>query len=156
MEIVQLNNPELIREFITQPKLFDRLSEDNSASADDWVPNLNLSIWTAAIEPVSDDNATIYGMFAFVPETSIVYRFHPAINPEYWGNKLNVQAGKAALQWLWEHTTAQKVIAKAPSIYPDALRWGQRIGLKREGIQRKSFLKNGELHDQYYLGINRE
>lgn len=155
MEVRQVNNPDLIREFITQPDLYDRLSEDHSASTDSWIPNLHLSLW-AMVYDVIDDELDIWGMFAFVPETQIVYRFHPAISPQHWGDKQNVEAGKLVLEWFWEHTDALKLVGKAPVIYPDALKWGQRLGFKREGIQRNSFLKNGELHDQYHVGLNRD
>lgn len=155
METRQINNPELIREFMTQPKLYDRMTEDHSVEADSWAPNLILSLWVMAYE-IQDQELDIAGMFAFVPETPILYQFYPAINPEYWGHKHTVEAGKLAVQWLWDNTAAQKIITKAPVLYPDALKWAQRVGFKREGIQRQSFLKHQELHDQYYIGISRE
>lgn len=154
MKAIKLDNAALIHEFITRPELYQRLAEDDSVPAEQWMPNLELSIWVAVYE-MCEGEPDIIGMFAFVPETKIIYRFHPAIAPKHWGKKKNIDAGKLALDWLWGNTDAEKVVGKVPVIFPDLLKWGQRLGFKREGIQRKSFKKNGELVDQYYMGMSK-
>ena len=154
MEIVRIKNAQYIQQFVQDSKLYERLSEDGAVPAQDWIPNLHLSIWLLAYE-LDGNEIDPWGLFAFVPETRIVWRFHPAIPSDKWGNKKNIEAGKLALQWVWKHSEARKLVGKAPALYPDLLKWAQRIGMSREGVQRKSYLKNGELHDQYYMGISR-
>lgn len=153
MKIARINNPELIKDFVTSPELYKQLSEDDAPEPEAWYPNLSNSIWVLAYED-SDTGIDIIGMFAFVPETTRIYKLHPAINPEHWDSKKHVLAGKLALSWLAANTKAAKVIATCPQIYPDALRWAQRVGFKREGVQRSSYLKDGTLGDQYYMGIS--
>lgn len=157
MRVVRTINAALIKQLIDNEKLWDRLSEDWSQDFASWMPDVDSSIWLLVVDESEDEVVDVRGVFAFAPETHIVYRFHPAILPDKWGEtKKNIQAGKLALSWLWEHTAAEKVVARSPILYPDALKWAQRVGLKREGICRNSFLKNGKLVDQYHLGINKE
>ena len=155
MKIVRTNNPDLIAKFMTQPKLYERMREDTSPNPASWRPNLLLSTWLMVYEE-HENEVKVVGIFAFVPETELIYRFHPAIAPEFWGKPQSLAAGKLAVNWLWKHTNAKKIVGKVPIIYKDLLKWGQRLGFAREGIQRRSFLRNGELLDQYYMGISKE
>lgn len=60
--------------------------------------------------------------------------------------------------WLIENCGDEivKFIAKIPSIYPNVLKFCLINGFKHEGINRKSYLKNGNLHDIDMVGITRE
>lgn len=47
---------------------------------------------------------------------------------------------------------AQKYTAQVPFCYPNVKKFAERMGFKVEGINEKSYLRNGELFDQWYLG----
>ena len=154
LRAIQTHNALLIKEIAAQPKLWDRLSEDHAPDPDTWMPDMRYP-WLLFVRE-EDDETEVFGVCALIPQTPIVTKFHPGFLPEKWGDARNVEFGKLAIQWAWENTDAVKIVALCPVIYKDSLRFAQRVGLQREGINRKSFLKDGELHDQYHLGISRE
>ncbi len=139
---------------MTEDKLWKRLSEDHAPAREHWMPDMRYP-WLVLTREI-DDTVELYGVVAFIPQTPIVYKFHPAFLPDKWGDEQITDLTRLALDWAWKNLPVQKIVATFPVMYKSTLRLGQRVGFKREGINRKSFLKDGELHDQYYLGLTRE
>lgn len=51
---------------------------------------------------------------------------------------------------------ATKLNALIPTCYPNVIAFAQHFGFINEGINRKSYLHNGDLIDQVYLGATRQ
>ena len=154
LKAIPTKNALLIREIMTEGKLWEQLSEDHAPAKEDWMPDMRYP-WLVLTREI-DDMVELYGVVAFIPQTPIVYKFHPAFLPDKWGDAQITDLTKLALDWAWKNLPVQKIVASVPVIYKSTLRLGQRVGFKREGINKKSFLKDGILHDQYYLGLTRE
>jgi len=61
---------------------------------------------------------------------------------------------KSALKWLL-NTNIYKINISIPIIYQSTINTAKKIGFIDEGMNRKSFFKNGEYHDQHLLGLTR-
>jgi len=96
-----------------------------------------------------------YSVFIFRPVNSVTYEAHTNILPSGRGVEA-IGAGKGALKWMFKNTPCQKVITWVPVFNRMASIFARMCGLKREGNATKSYLKDGELHDQILLGITKE
>jgi len=148
MRVKATRNSSLIREVLSDQRLHDAASEDGTTPLSEFEPNVDDIIWLALI----DDNDTVRGFMVVEEVSKVQVRVHIAIRSEFWGDKDNVQLGKLAFERIWE-LGAKKIIATIPTTDKQVLRYAQRVGMKREGINRQSFLRKGELLDQYYLGL---
>lgn len=95
------------------------------------------------------------GVFLVHATNSICYQMHTCILPIAWGKKAK-QSAKLLLKWAFDETNCQKMTTLVPSYNRAALRFAKSGGMAEEGVNRKSFLHNGELIDQIMLGITKE
>lgn len=95
------------------------------------------------------------GLFIFHPWNSVTYEVHTMMLPEHRGEK-SIIACREAMRYMFTQTPCHKIVTHVPTYNIPAYALARRVGLKMEGINRKSFLKNGRLYDQYILGICKE
>lgn len=69
-----------------------------------------------------------------------------------------LKAGDLIVKWFYNAAPSkyQKLIAEIPVIYPEVYHYTKKYGFHDEGINRKSIRKDGQLVDQYRLGLTRE
>lgn len=137
-----------VREIIQDPRISKHLSDEGSvgeAAIDSPV------LYWLMVEYKEEPS----GVFLFHPHNAITYEVHTAILPPLWG-ELAKQAAFMARQWIFTQTPCRKLITHVPEYNKLALRFAKQGGLKLEGVNRKSYLFNGELMDQYLLGITKE
>jgi hypothetical protein len=96
-----------------------------------------------------------YTIFCFAPRTLTLFEVHTMIEPAGRGAEA-VFAAREALKWLFENTTCAKVITYVPFFNRKARIFARKVGLVDEGVCTKSFKKDGTLHDQWVLGIEKE
>ena len=65
------------------------------------------------------------------------------------------EIGQGTLEWIWANTPAQKIMAVIPDLYPNVIRFVHQFGFRLNGINTRSILKDGQLHDQWIMGIER-
>ena len=148
MRVQRTFNEELIKEVLSDERLWEVSTEDGTPPVAEFWPDIDEKVWVAMI----DDDDKVRGFMVGDLVSKAQVRVHVAIRSEYWGDKANVELGKMALQWYIDQGT-RKIIATIPTEDKQVLRYAQRCGLQREGINKKSFLRNGEMLDQYYLGM---
>lgn len=121
--------------------------------ADDGFPNPDLYF-----PPMGDGmywlRAGDFGVFLFHPHNSVTYEAHTVLLPSARGKA--VEIGKAAISWFFANTPCQCLITNVPEYNPLALRLAHKCGFATIGINEKSIMKNGILHDQTLLGISKE
>ena len=100
------------------------------------------------------DNGEDVGYFLFHAQNSVTYESHVCFLP----NKRNktVRSGREAIQWMFANTDCRKLIASVPVDNELTYRYSKMVGFREEGLRRKSFLRDGVLHDQYMMGIEKE
>jgi len=127
---------------LKNPEIFERISEDG-VYIDNWLPSLDDAIFLTDKENI--------GLMIYHEINSITIECHVQVLPEHRDKAM--EFGKAVLEWAWENTKATKIVAQIPEIYPDVIKFAYKNGFSFEGVNKDSHLKNGVLHDQYYLGL---
>ena len=130
---------------IKHDDMWDYLTDDGSVEKDDYeVPEA----WINAVAYVDDSPAA----FICIAQCNFVTaEIHFGVHPEY--RSISKKLGDALLKWAWDNTEYMKMIAMT---HADVVRdFALSVGFRTEGINAASFLKNGKLTDQTYLGVIR-
>lgn len=151
-KIVRTHNSDVVRRILTVPALYDVVMDDTAPAPEDYEPFMHETIYHL----LAVRGNKVLALFVIHPMNNTVAVMHANVLPKFWGEReQNAAIGKAVIQWVWDNTEFHKIVATVPVIYKKVLGYAQRIGMQREGIMRKSYMKDGELHDQYHLGVNR-
>lgn len=95
------------------------------------------------------------GVFLLHSHNLACWEVHTCLLPRVWGAKAR-QATQLCRAWMFENTPCQKLITNVPADNLLALRFAKRCGMTPEGVNHKSYLKNGELLDQHVLGLTKQ
>ena len=142
-------NPYLIGSIMLHPDIWATVAEDGQDPGD-FNPDPEHDAWLV----VSVDHIEI-GIFHLPRFNGVTLEIHAQVLPEY-RKEYSKASGRAALNWIYDNVTwCKKVIAWVPTTYPNVKNYARSMGFKTEGKSRESYLKNGELVDQWLLGITR-
>jgi RimJ/RimL family protein N-acetyltransferase len=133
---------DVIKNVLFDSAIYDRISEDGT---DDYELTLGNSIF------VTDENQI--GIMIYHWLNNVTLECHVQILPDY--RAYAFEFGQSVLKWAWDNTKALKIVAQIPTIYPDVIGFSLKNGFEREGINKKSYLKNGVLCCQEYFGLCR-
>lgn len=100
------------------------------------------------------DDTQLLGMFACVPESAICWRFHVCLLPAAYGEK-TAESMRGVTRWIFENTKCLRLVGSVPRYNSLAIRLANNAGWQWFGVNAKSHMKNGELHDQILFGISR-
>ena len=145
MKLHRTWNKELIKSVVSQ--MWDHVCEDGH-SLDAFDPKPNENCWVS-IEDI--------GMYNLHPHNSTTLEIHAFILPTK-RKEHSKLTGQEILKWILDNAPKQyqKIIAQVPSIYPNVKDFCIKNGFQVEGVNRLSHKKNGEIVDQWLLGITRE
>lgn len=122
--------------------LWDDVSEDG---AEHFFPDVISEYWIGVYED------GLSGMYRIHPLNGTTWQIH-ALMVKRENSKLS---GRMILEWCYNEGI-EKLIAEIPVIYENVYKFTKGQGFIDEGINRKSFKKNGEIVDCYRLGITQE
>jgi RimJ/RimL family protein N-acetyltransferase len=149
---------DILRKFYLNPRIWDAMKCDGGVRAEDVdfddlasARHENTCIFVA-VNIVGD----LAGLFMFHQTTTTCYDIHSALLPDYWGHGLAHDIGKAACVWMVENTECLKVTTSVPAFNDPARRMAMRAGMRIEGCNRASFMRDGTLYDQLLLGFTKE
>jgi RimJ/RimL family protein N-acetyltransferase len=152
MILVRTVNLERVRVILTHPKIYPLIGDDFAPDREQFKANEDPRIWY--VLALDDDNSN-GGLFTFLPDSNVCWQVHVSMLPEFWGEKAK-QAGAEIVPWIWERTPCRRIIASVPIINRLALRYGVKVmGLQPFGVNKASFLKNGQMWDQVLLGVSK-
>jgi RimJ/RimL family protein N-acetyltransferase len=150
LEVRRTYDPTTIREVMTHPDIFATVAEDGQDPGD-YKPDVQGSCWLR----VSVDDETI-GLYVLHAKNCVTLEIHTGILHEY-RKEYSRESIRETLRWVVDNVPEyQKIIAWVPTIYPNVKNFALRNGFRVEGVNRNSFLKNGEIHDQWLLGITKD
>lgn len=144
-------DPDFIKRVMTNRRIWPHISDDFAPPPAEFAPVMDNGIYYLAPEHEGER----VGVFMYHPHSFILFEVHTCILPLYRGDPA-LKAARDGLAWMIEHTPAQKIITHVPSSNVLALRFARRVGMQDEGVNRASYMKQGELLDQHLLGITRE
>jgi len=142
----------LVREIMTIPAIYRAISDDSRPPIEQYEPPDHPAIWYL----LAYDGDDLLGLWVLVPENSICWDVHTCLLPLALGVKgRSVAAARGAIQWVWKNTDCRRLVTKVPAFNRLALRFSRESGMKEYGLNPKSYLKDGALHDQILLGVSR-
>lgn len=97
----------------------------------------------------------VAGLFLVHANSSVCYEMHTMILPEFRGAQASC-AAQALLTWAFTTTPCRKMVTRIPDYNRAALRFAEANGMRQEGVNRASYLKDGLLIDQIMLGITKQ
>lgn len=144
--IVQTQDAEEIKNFIT-PDLFYEVGADDM-SYEEFEPNFRLGYLMQKMEDFE-------GLWILERRSGVILCVHPAIPKKFRGRLVN-KAAKEFYSYIIENMDFEKLVSETPVIYRHIKLFALQQGLRVEGLLTKSFEKDGELHDQWIMGISRQ
>ena len=149
-----IDDRDFIKAIYEMPGMMKYLSDDNCPDKmQDCVDMLVNTPTIYALIPEQDSVKT--GLFLFVPWNYTTYELHVAILPEYRGEH-SVLSGIDAGFWMFINTCCHKIVTQIPVPNYRAKALALSVGMKLEGVNRKSYMKGGKLYDMYLYGICKE
>lgn len=79
---------------------------------------------------------------------------HISVMPQFRG-QMGRRIGKEWLQYIWDHTTAQRVTGAIRSDNTLAIRYAKAMGMTQYGYNERSLFWQGILHDTVLMGVTR-
>ena len=135
-----------IKEFVLEDSIWSKIGDDIHKH-DTYKPDMD-DLWLS----ISIDGEVV-GLCEFSMVNSITVQIHPHF-PDNWKHKGREGITKC-ISWLKNQDIRRidKVNAMIPTCYVSVYNCAKRIGFSDEGVSKNCFLKNGEVYDQYYLGL---
>lgn len=134
---------------MSDPELFERISDDNCKS-----PDFNISFGDSDVIYGCFHNGELSGVVNYTPESSVTVDVH--CNFVESKRDYALELVKMTVVDLFKtYKSISKVNACVPVCYPDVIGFCFKFGLITEGIDRKSILKGGKLLDRMRLGATR-
>lgn len=141
---------ELIEDFIRSPEMFETISEDNQLP-EDFSADVENDCWLKV------EDKDLIGFYYLHEFTNSALIGHANIHPDY-RKQYSKRAGLAVYHWIVGNCpqSVQKIITYVPEIYPNVIDYVELFHMRREGVNRKSYKKYGQLIDLVCYGITRE
>ena len=140
-----IRNPDLVQAVLEE--VFETIREDNSPH-----PSTVDLTGTPVIAMSSEEG--VHGIIAIQPFGLNASHLALAIRPEFYGHSDNIELTRRGIQLCANLTRNPKFIMTIPVEDKEKLRFAQRVGFRREGIIRNSFLRNEKMIDQYLVGVS--
>ncbi len=139
---------ELIRGVMSSSEIFAATAEDGAHETDIIIDPVS-EAWVQILNSEDD----LVALYNFHPHNSVTVEIHAQVLPEF-RKRYSYETGISALQWVHDHAPQyKKIIAQVPVVHANVVRFIERFGFRREGINRMSYKKNGKLMDQIMFGI---
>ncbi len=124
--------------------MWDDVAEDGQ-SIEGWEPEVVSECWL---------NINDMAAWCLHAENSTTLIVHAHVLKAY--RYASEEIGLAVWAWISENCDYEKVNASIPFIHPNVKKYAERVGMVQEGINRFSYCKNGEIVDQWLMGITRD
>lgn len=149
IEVRELQDMQLVKDTITNEAIYPHVTDDFSPEASAYVP---------AGEPMKYAGVYVegqyFGLFAVHPHSVVLWEVHTCLLPKAWG-ACAIDCAKALIDWVFSHTTCERLITSVPSTNRLALRLARKAGMVEWGTNPASFRKGGKLVDLVMLGIGK-
>jgi hypothetical protein len=136
---------QFVASVLANPKLSEALTDDFGPSAH---PVDHPSVSYVAIT----DSGEFLGIAIVNAHSVVQWEVHNLLLPRV-GWKKRIQVGREFFNWLWV-AGCKRVIGKALASNRYAVKYNEIVGMERIGVNRKAFMKNGELVDEVWWGIS--
>lgn len=145
----RLTDSKIITKFLTEPELWDRVSEYGQQAEDFEAPVTDAWHWIGLYT-----DGTLLGIGCIHATNSSTAVVHINIQHKY-RHEFAVDGGKLILKYFLRWTDFDKLNAEVPVTYKAVVEFTKSMGFRVEGLNRKSINKHNGLVDQVNLGQTR-
>ena len=103
---------------------------------------------------LAHDGDDLLGFCAFWPQNAVCFDAHLCFRPCAYGKRASF-AFRIMLNWMWINTKAQRIVGSIPVYNRLAIAFCKRAGGTVYGVNPKSWVRDGKLHDQVLIGMSR-
>lgn len=126
---------------------WETISEDGQ-DPEDWRPRFEREGYLIAW----DEHEPVALLSTTSANASILHA-HIHIPPEKRDKKY--EAGEAILNYIWDNTEFLSIVVYIPAIYQNVIGFVKKMGFVNVGCVRRSYRKNGQIHDLEILQVER-
>lgn len=147
MTIEPTEDVELITSVITSDEIWP-LAAGDGIDRHEFIPKMDkFSVWLVVRD------VDVCGIILVEVENAATIRIHPYAIGAKWYYMM-----REFFRWYLDNSSdlQQKINAKVPVYAENASKIAFMLGFEKEGVDRLSFPKHGELHDQHILGITKD
>jgi len=149
IKLTHTTDMDLVKSILIIPEIWEQAAEDG-VEQDDYYPGYDsLSAWLLC--EIDDEPI---GLIYVHNETLCSINIHP-----YLKHKFKRKGRDMMIEFFKWFLTLPDKLCKVNVSIPSSRRivynFAKRVGFKDEGINRMSFLKDGDICDQYQLGLTR-
>lgn len=128
----------------SHPKVKRFLCDDGAEDGMDIEKQLHIGVYR---------DKKLAGVLSFSQLSSVTIDVHMVIHPDFWGK--SVELMREAGVFMFTKTPCLKIVTMTPAFNRLAGRVAKKLGMKKEGLLKDSFLKGWKLHDQIIYGITK-
>lgn len=150
LKIFRTRDYKIVRELATHPRIFPQIADDFTADPKTWTPIESEQVCYL----LAADEEGPFGFGIFIPDTWACWKTHTAFLPRSYGGDA-ASSFKKMLEWMWQNTQARRLVGEVVRENLLAIRFARRAGFTIYGINKRSYLRGGILHDQVCLGISK-
>ena len=143
------NDLRLVKDIYTLPRIWPHIGDDFAPEPWAFQPNDDPRI----IYLVASEQLPV-GLFTFLPQNTVCWEVHIILLPRRKTRGHVILRG--ALEWMFENSTAQRIVGAVPQYNRLAVQVARRAGMKIFGTNPNSFMKNGKLENQVLFGLSKE
>ncbi|MFZ2998923.1 MAG: GNAT family protein [Undibacterium umbellatum] len=148
MKLERTHDMKTVKDILSHPAIFPHIHEDGLNEI--VPPDSGAFHWML----ISDKEGAA-GVYMVHYHNQSCVEMHTCLLPRIWGAKAN-DSVKLLSKYLFHQLGVKKVITNVPDYNKLALRFAKVNGMKIEGVNRESYLKDGKLIDQIMLGMTRK
>ncbi len=150
MNIIQLYDISLIRSVMMHEDILPTIIDD-TWNGTAFMPDVDNEIYLGCVV----DGALI-GIYRLHWIGGVCLQGHAHILKEY-RKEYSVKSCRDVMRWLIANVArCKKVVCFVPSVYDNVKQFLAVCGFKLEGTLRKSFVLNGQVHDQWIMGLTKD
>ena len=143
----------LVRLFLTDPKLWRRMVNDDAPKIEDFSVKENADVtYVVGIE----NRAVAEALFLLCPSDQggpQTAEVHFCMASDVWGRSLEIAAG--FLSWVWRNTSLKRLVGKIPSYNRLCKKLAEAVGFRQFGIKKKAGTRRGISFDLLLMDLRR-
>ena len=147
--VKEVTNPAVV--LAVMEEAWETVKDDSPVEFSEYVPMLDENNrWFATY-----DGEDLVSLFYVHRLNLITWQLHIQFRPHYWGTGISTEHALACVDEIWSKVGCKKLYAIVPAYAQPVLDLAKRVGFKQEGRTKRSFQKDGEIHDQIHIGVYR-
>lgn len=150
MKIVQLYDVDLIRSVMLHEDILPTIIDD-TWDGSVFTPDVNNEVYLGCVV-----DGQLFGVYRLHWISGVCLQGHAHILKDY-RKEYSVKSCHEIMRWILENIRrCEKVDCWVPFVYPNVKQFLAACGFSDEGVSRNSFMLNGQLHDQWLMGITKK